>query len=83
MNRDDVREEGLWVTQRKTGKKLRIAVVGDLEPVVDRVLTRLTRKVPKPVSVQTDAGQRLSPGALRGRFEKAKKDAGVDFQFRA
>ena len=40
MNRDDVREEMLWVTQRKIGKKLRIAVVGDLESVIDRVLTR-------------------------------------------
>lgn len=81
MNRADIRDGALWVTQNKTGKKLRIAIVGDLEAVIARLLNRL-RKATGPALIQTDTGERLSYGALRGRFDKAREAAGVDFQFR-
>jgi integrase len=81
MNRADIRDGALWVTQNKTGKKLRIAITGDLAAVVDRVLNR-SRKATGPALIQTDAGQRLTYAAMRSRFDKAREAAGVAFQFR-
>lgn len=69
------------VTQNKTGKKLRIAIVGELALVVDRVMNRPRVRV-GPALIQNDAGGRLTYAAMRCRFDKARQAAGVDFQFR-
>jgi len=81
MNRDDVKDGALWVTQNKTGKKLRIAIVGELATVVDRLLNRAREKT-GPALIQNGAGERLTYHAMRSRFDKARIIAGVDFQFR-
>jgi integrase len=82
MTRADIRDGALWVTQNKTKAKLAIDIVGELASVVDRCLTR-PRKATSIYLVQDDKGQPLTKGALRGRFAKAKKTAGMsDFQFR-
>lgn len=81
MNREDIRDGALWVTQNKTGKKLRIAIVGELATIVDRLLNR-PRKVTGEALIQNEAGARLTDHAMRSRFEKARKAAGVNFQFR-
>ena len=81
MDRDDIRDGALWVTQNKTGKKLRIAIIGDLAAVVARIEAR-RRQVVGRALIQNEAGQRLTYCALRSRFDKARAMAGVDFQFR-
>lgn len=81
MNRADIRDGALWVTQNKTGKKLRIAIVGELAAVIDRILSR-PHKTNGPALIQNEAGSRISYAALRSRFDKARAAAGVDFQFR-
>ncbi len=81
MDRADIRDGALWVTQNKTGKKLRIAIVSDLGAVVDHVLNR-SRKATGPALIQNDAGERLTYAAMRSCFDKARDAAGVDFQFR-
>jgi integrase len=81
MNRDDIRDDALWVTQNKTGKKLRIAIVGELATVIERMQNR-PRKVTGSALIQNEAGERLTYHAFRSRFDKARKAAGVDFQFR-
>jgi integrase len=81
MNRADVREGALWVTQNKTGKKLRIQVVGELADVLARIEARSGRG-DGPALIQDNQGGRLSYFAMRSRFEKARTAAGVHFQFR-
>ena len=40
LKRTDLRDGALWVTQGKTGTKLRISVVGSLSDVMSRILSR-------------------------------------------
>lgn len=81
MRRSDIRDGFLWVTQNKTGQKLRVEIIGTLKTVLDRVLSR-----PRAASglslIQNEKGQPLSISELRGGFDRAREKAGVSFQFR-
>lgn len=82
----DIRDELLNVGQNKTGKKLRIAVTGELAKVIARIRVRKAGyKVSSTALVVNEGGQRLTYDALRQRFHKARTAAGLDpdaFQFR-
>jgi len=81
FNVTDIADGSLSLTQNKTGKKLRIAIEGELAEVIDRILSKSRDKVNKAL-LQDPDGQRLSYFALRSRFDKAREIAGVNFQFR-
>jgi len=76
----------LEIQQGKTKKKLRIAVVGELAVVVERIRARKKGyKVVSTALVVNESGQRLGRDALRSRFDKARETAGIEkdaFQFR-
>jgi integrase len=79
----DIRDGALLVAQNKTGKRLRIAVIGELAKVIDRILERKrTHKVRNLILIYKEDGQPLTKSALRKRFDKARAVAGVSFQFR-
>lgn len=82
FNRSDVRGNMLALTQNKTGKKLLIEVVGELGELIERILSRSYHSEGCDALLQDGNGQRLSYGALRSRFDKAREAAGVHFQFR-
>jgi integrase len=82
LNRSDIHDGTLWFTQNKTGKKLRINIVGELETLIERILGRHLSGMCCDAMLQNGNGQRLSYGALRTRFDRARKSAKVDFQFR-
>ena len=82
INRGDIRDGLLWFTQNKTGQKLRVRIVGELEALIERILSREHRIMGGDALLQDGNGQRLTYGALRTRFDKARKAANVDFQFR-
>lgn len=71
----------LWVTQGKTGTKLRISVTGSLATVISTVLSR-KHKVTSLNLVLNEKGEPLSYNSLRYRFESARKAAAINFQFR-
>jgi len=76
----------LEIQQGKTKKKLRIAVVGELAAVVERIRARKKGyKVVSTALVVNESGQRLGRDALRSRFDKARGATGIEkdaFQFR-
>ncbi|MFZ6845552.1 tyrosine-type recombinase/integrase [Undibacterium sp. RuTC16W] len=78
FNVTDIADGCLSLTQNKTGKNLRIAIDSELEEVIDRILAKPRDKVNKALSQDPD-GQRLSYFALRSRFDKARKTAGLNF----
>ncbi|MGI4815892.1 MAG: tyrosine-type recombinase/integrase [Janthinobacterium lividum] len=82
----DIREGTLAVEQGKTGKRLRIQIVGELAQVIERIHARKRGyKVVGTALVVNERGQRLTAAAFRKRFDKARAAAGVDkesFQFR-
>jgi integrase len=82
FNRSDLRNGMLALTQNKTGRKLLIEVVGELGILVERILGREYYSEGCDALLQDGNGQRLSYGALRSRFDKAREAAGVHFQFR-
>lgn len=82
FNAGDIRDGMLGFTQNKTGKKLRIEIVGELESLIERILSRENRTTGCDALLQDGNGQRLTYGALRTRFDKARVAAGVSFQFR-
>lgn len=81
LRRSDLRDGALWIVQNKTGARLGIEVTGELAALLDRINARPKRAI-SPFLVQDDDGQPLSQLALRSRFDKARKAAGVSFQFR-
>nr|WP_234030511.1 tyrosine-type recombinase/integrase [Undibacterium sp. 14-3-2] len=81
FNVTDIADGNLRLTQNKTGKKLHIAIEGELADVIDRILAKPRDKVNKAL-LQNPDRQRLNYFALRFRFDKAREVAGVDFQFR-
>lgn len=82
FKRSDIHDGTLALTQNKTGKKLRIEIVGDLQILIERVLSRKSYNMRVDALLQDGNGQRLTYGALRSRFDKARIAAGVSFQFR-
>ncbi|MBI5107631.1 MAG: tyrosine-type recombinase/integrase [Rhodocyclales bacterium] len=77
----DIRDGALWVTQNKTGARIGIEVTGELRALIARISERPRRAI-SPYLIQDENGQPVSQLALRSRFDKARKAAGVAFQFR-
>lgn len=74
MRLSDVRDDMIHVKQSKTGKRLRIALEGELAGVVKRIQSR-SYKVTSLALVRREDGQALSYYALDGRFETARASA--------
>jgi integrase len=76
----------LHVLQGKGDDKLRIAQIGQLEEVLQRIrLRKAGYKVSSTSLVVNERGRQLTKGALRDRFDKAREAAGIPkdtFQFR-
>lgn len=81
VKRADIRDDHVHIVQNKTGKHLRIAIEGELKVVIERIIGR-PRKMTGANLLQNDDGTPVSPFELRSRFDKARKLAGVSFQFR-
>lgn len=81
MQCDDIRDGALFVAQNKTGAKRAIDIIGELAAVIERITGR-PRVRPSSYLIQDDNGRPLGMLAMRGRCDKARKTAGVAFQFR-
>ena len=77
----DIRDGAVFVAQNKTGAKRAIEIVGELADVLARIKAR-KRERQSAYLIQDDNGRPLTMLAMRGRFDKARKAAGVAFQFR-
>jgi integrase len=83
LSHTDVRDGALWLKQRKTGKKLRVLVVGELAELLERCKARAsTYPVASLRIILDEHGQPLNQWTMRAMFDRARKAAGVDFQFR-
>jgi integrase len=84
MTTDDLADDCLWVRQGKTGAKLRIAVTGELLPLVQRLKQyREQRSALSTQLVVLESGKPMSHVSLRARFNRARTRAGMpDWQFR-
>jgi integrase len=74
----NIREGALFVAQNKTAAKRAIEIVGELAAVLARIRAR-KRKRQSAYLIQDDNGRPLT---MLGRCDKARKAAGVAFQFR-
>ena len=81
IKHSDIRDGALWIVQNKTGARLGIEITGELAAVIERISQR-PRKVTGLYLIQDDNGQPLGQFTLRSRFDKARRLAGVSFQFR-
>lgn len=81
IKRTDIRDGVLYIVQGKTGAKVPIQIKGKLAEVIERILAR-GHLITSVYLIQDEDGQPLSATSLRSRFGKARKLAGVDFQFR-
>ena len=79
--RADVRDGAIFVRQNKTGAKRAIEIIGELAEVVARIDARPRDRL-SAYLIQDDDGRPLTMCMLRSRFDKARKAAGVSFQFR-
>ena len=81
LKRAEIQDGALWIVQNKTGSRLGIEVIGELAAVIARILARPRNAIGSHI-IQNENGQPLTQDTLRSRFNKARKLAGVDFQFR-
>ena len=93
ISRADIKDGEIWVTQNKTGKKLRISIEGELQKVVERIKSR-SHKVTSLKLIVNEKGEALTAHTLRSRFDSARDAAARkatdpkivalirDFQFR-
>ncbi len=81
VRRGDIHDGALWIVQNKTGARLAIALEGQLAGVIGQILASGPNR-PDARLILNEAGQPLRADALRSRFDKARKRAGVQFQFR-
>lgn len=89
LTRADVKDGALWLRQNKTGSKLRIAVVGELATLLERVSAK---KVTGLTIITMPDGTPMTPYMLRGAMDRARKAAAeanpnaaariLEFQFR-
>lgn len=81
-----IRDGMMEYRQAKTGTPQRIALVGGLADVVDRIMERKAgHKVTSMFLLVNERGQKMTKAMLRSRFETARSAAGIsgaDFQFR-
>lgn len=86
MTEHDIQDNAITVTQDKTGARLRISVEGQLDTLIQRIMTRKAGyKVRSFYLIVDDMGQKMTYCALRGHFDRAREKAGIDkklFQFR-
>jgi len=93
MRVTDISEGLILVKQGKTGKKLRIEIVGELANLITRIEARkVGYKIHTLSLVCTESGRALTEHALRSRFDKARQRASkmepelaeaiIAFQFR-
>lgn len=81
IKREDIRDGALFIAQNKTGAKRAIEIGGELALLLDRIAARRRERL-SAFLIQDDNGRPLTMLALRGRFDKARTAAGVEFQFR-
>ncbi|WP_321857220.1 tyrosine-type recombinase/integrase [Paraburkholderia tropica] len=86
MDERDVRDGVVSVRQNKTGTRLRIEIVGELDALLRRLAKRKLLHSPRSTRLIVDEnGRPLGRAALRFRFDRAREAAGIlkdDFQFR-
>jgi integrase len=86
MDERDVREGMIWVLQGKTNAKRRIEITGELNVLINRIMSRKSgHKVRSTRLIVTEDGTPMSVAMLRGRFDLAREAAGVaksEFQMR-
>lgn len=74
MSEQHIKDETMGVTQGKRGKKLRIAIEGEFKARLDAMIERKAgAKVHSLALVCNESGRALTAGALRSRFEKARR----------
>lgn len=81
IKREDLRDGALCVVQNKTEAKRAIELTGQLGALVHRIIARPRKRLSAWLT-QDDDGKPLGTFGLRSRFDKARRAAGVDFQFR-
>ncbi len=77
LARTDICEGAIKVQQNKTNKRLRIAIEGELEQLINRIIqvTPESDKVHSLALICSESGEALTASAFRGRFDKARKAA--------
>jgi integrase len=71
LSQSDIQDGELTVVQNKTGKRLRIAVEGELAAVIDRIKARKVAGM----TLITRQGKPMTKAALRGAFDRARDAA--------
>jgi integrase len=89
LTRADIKEGALWLKQNKTGKKLRVAIEGELAELLDRIAQR---KVMGLSLVNMLDGTPMTKYMMRGAMDRARAAAAAarpdladrikEFQFR-
>lgn len=69
LSRSDIKDGALWIQQNKTGKKLRVAIEGELELTIKRISSR---KVMSLFLINNTQGYPMTKFMLRGAFDRAR-----------
>lgn len=83
LRHTDIRDGSIWICQSKTGQRLRISIEGELKALIDRCKARASTY---PVTclhlIVSERGQPVPYWTMRAMFDRARKAARGDWQFR-
>lgn len=82
MDRTHIRDGCLEIRQNKTGKLLRIEILGELALVIERIKVQAAQHPVSSVYLVQEDGQRVSYWRLAKLFQAARTKAGEGWQFR-
>lgn len=86
MRENDIVDNCIQIKQGKTNKRLRISIEGELNTLIQNILSRKAQYKVRCFNLIVDeTGQPFTYSMLRGHFDKARDAAGIDknqFQFR-
>ncbi|MCO7641924.1 tyrosine-type recombinase/integrase [Pseudomonas sp. S 311-6] len=78
MTDQHIRDGAIDVQQGKTGKKLRLMIVGELATLIDRIQARRAQHpITPPCLIVTESGQSLTLRNLQKMFKDARNAAGL------
>jgi integrase len=80
ISETDIRDGFIHIKQDKTGAKLRVEIAGDLEILIERIRARKAQipGVQSLALICNENGEKLTGGAMRYRFDKARTATAKD-----
>ncbi len=72
--------EALFFEAQKNGKRVFVVIEGEFKKCIDRMMDRKRNAISQYI-IADENGQKIKQSKIRALFDKARKEAGVNFNY--